>query len=353
MGYHFHSSATAEMRVPSIFALIGTTAVILTYVLFPRLRSLRYVQIVFYIGVNDLIASIGTAMGSKTNSAECWYQGIATNYNYLVAIFWTNVIAYQMYSIVVKNEESAKSLAPYHLICWIFPLIVTLLPLTTNTYGEADDQSGWCFIANRPDSPRYGELMWIILSFYIWVWASIAFILCIFVRTGVHLYHLTPVPPAVYNVYWKLGLYPLALIICWIPCSVDDMLAEMYDSYSFPGSSTLNLMANMLPPLQGFLLSVIFFGSNPVIRQLWFNCWFCKDTMGKPTREQIERNTELHTNLRPSSTCASLKFSEATDFGISASLVSWDMNRTSSFGGSTSHRFDVEGSEYSAEGSRC
>ena len=38
------------------------------------------------------------------------------------------------------------------------PLIVTLLPLSTKMYGKVDDDSPWCFICNRSDSPEWEYL---------------------------------------------------------------------------------------------------------------------------------------------------------------------------------------------------
>jgi disulfide bond formation protein DsbB len=335
------TKTTMEMRIPSVFSLFGTALVIITFVIFERLRKLRYAEIVFYIAINDFIASIGTVMGTYHNSIECWYQGLATNFNYLVAIFWTNVIAYQLYAIVVKNQECIKDMRRYHMVCWLVPLVVTLLPLTTNTYGEADDNSGWCFIAERPDSPSYGVLLWVILSFYLWVWLSILFITVVLLRTGYHLYELNPVPPPVYNVYYKLGLYPLVLILCWLPASLDDTLAAVFGGYSFPGSIVLNVCANVLPPLQGFLLSVIFFSSNKAVRLLWINLICGGKSASLKIAGQAGMGAELiNTPDKRSFAGTSTRISEALDFGVAASLSSWDLSPGSSFDMTLEHRLE-------------
>lgn len=343
-------ATTLEMRIPSLLSLIGTLTVMITIAAFPKLRKLRYAEIVMYISINDFLASTGTILGPKTTSAGCWYQGLVTNYNYLTAIFWTNVIAYQLYAIVVKNDEAVKSLGRFHAVCWFVPLIVTLLPLSTNTYGEADDNSGWCFIADRPSSPTYGVLLWIILSFYLWVWLSILFILGVFIRTGYHLYQLNPVPPPVKNVYIKLGMYPLALILCWLPTSLDDTFAAVKGEYAgFRGAAILNTMANILPCLQGFLLSLIFFGSNGAIRNLWLK--YCCRATGDTTLSRDGNELVGNLNRISTMTAGTGKYSEATDFGINASLISWDMGTNSSFDGPAGAN-RIDGSESSA-GQRC
>lgn len=132
-------------------AAAGCFTVILTYLTFRDLRSLRYIELVFYVSLNDMIASIGLALGgSRSGSFVCTFQAIVTNMNYLSAIFWTTVIAYQLWLAVHYNHTIQQGkMFVIHLICWGLPLIVTLLPLTTNEFGNADDESTWCFIADR------------------------------------------------------------------------------------------------------------------------------------------------------------------------------------------------------------
>ena len=132
-------------------AAAGCFLVILTYITFKDLRSLRYVELVTYVSLNDMIASIGLALGgSKTGSFVCTFQAIVTNLNYLSAIFWTTIIAYQLWLAVHYNHTIQQNqMLLIHLICWGLPIILTLLPLSTNDYGNADDESTWCFIDNR------------------------------------------------------------------------------------------------------------------------------------------------------------------------------------------------------------
>lgn len=70
---HFHSkpqltttvlpsmdNRSMAMQIPAIFSVFGSFSVILTYAIFPDLRRLRYVELVFYVAVNDLLAAIGS-----------------------------------------------------------------------------------------------------------------------------------------------------------------------------------------------------------------------------------------------------------------------------------------------------
>lgn len=65
-------------------AAFACFTVILTYAIFKDLRSLRYVELVFYVSINDFIGSIGIALGGQYNNTPgCWFQGISTSMNYL------------------------------------------------------------------------------------------------------------------------------------------------------------------------------------------------------------------------------------------------------------------------------
>lgn len=129
---------------------------ILTYVLFEDMRRLKYVELVFYVSINDFIATIGATLGRTTDgSFACWLQGLTTNYNFLASAMWTVVIAYQLY-LVTHFGLLLDNMTAIHLACWLLPLVATLLPLTTSTYGTADDvTSTWCVIrsSNHTGTP--------------------------------------------------------------------------------------------------------------------------------------------------------------------------------------------------------
>jgi hypothetical protein len=117
--------------------VIGTISAIcsffalMTYVLFKPLRSLRYVELVFYISVNDFIASVGVALGAvPNNSFACYFQGYTSNANYLSSIMWTTVVTYQVY-LVIFYGALIKNMKPFHMFCWGIPIITASLVFST------------------------------------------------------------------------------------------------------------------------------------------------------------------------------------------------------------------------------
>ena len=135
--------------------MAGSVFVLFSYFYFPKLRKLRHLEVVMYVTANDLIAGVGCCLGRASNGTfACYFQSFSTNYNYLSSIFWTVVITFQLFYIIQRGKFITINWYT-HAFCWGFPLIVTMLPLSTNTFGNPDDESDWCFFGNGPNSPSW------------------------------------------------------------------------------------------------------------------------------------------------------------------------------------------------------
>jgi hypothetical protein len=287
MSDDFNTIENTEV-IPGIISAVASFAVCLTVAIFPQLRSLRYIELVFYVSVNDLIASVGIALGkTQDGSFACWFQGIVTNYNYLSAIMWSTVIMYQVYLIVCKRGV-IKDLTGAHILCWGLPLVVTLLPLSTNTYANDDANSGWCFIGNRSNSPSWGLLFWFIVAYYLWVW--IAIMLNIIFMCGIvyKLYRMQEIPQRVRATVRKLLLYPIIISLCWGPEAVWDIYNQVHDVNLtkawtiFDGLSTISSIA------EGFLFTCVFFGFNTTVRNAWMDLFVSLGCTACASRERLE-----------------------------------------------------------------
>jgi hypothetical protein len=112
-------------------------------------------SIMSIIAVANLLLSASIFIGQPHNgTALCWIQAVTTNYFCLVHIFWTTMLAYSLFK-ATKDSLSANVFSKVYLCFgFVFPLVVTLFPLTTNKFGNPhDDERGWCFLDNRKDSP--------------------------------------------------------------------------------------------------------------------------------------------------------------------------------------------------------
>ena len=112
-----------------------------------------------------------------------------------------------------------------HAVCWGVPLLVSLLPFTTNMYGKFDDDSTLCVITNTSTSPSWAILFWELCSFYIWLWLAVI-INCVLITSVVRrLKRLENVEnDSVKSQIQKLFLYPFVAIFCWAPTTIIDII---------------------------------------------------------------------------------------------------------------------------------
>ncbi|KAJ1407232.1 hypothetical protein B484DRAFT_483152 [Ochromonadaceae sp. CCMP2298] len=262
----------AQLAVGSISAA-ACFAVILTYLLFPVMRRQRYIELVFYVALNDMIASIGMALGPTSNgSFECWYQGISTTFNFLSVIFWSCAIAWQLYAVVVLQGTIIKRMFWWHVVCWGLPLLLSLLPLTTNTYGNTDDASTWCFVADRAGSPYWSLTFWWIF-FYLFLVGGFLLSLYFLASVAWKLHYLRVVPEIMRSTVMKLALYPLVTMGCWSLNIAINIHALRRGSLVFNARwQAINQVALLLTSSQGFWNAVVFFWLNPLVRKQWRLC---------------------------------------------------------------------------------
>lgn len=207
-----------------------------------------------------------------SGSSGCWFQGITTNYNFLVSIFFTTVLAYELLSLV-RMQQGIQNYKLVYAFCWLFPLIVTLLPLSTNTYSNSDPPAGtgWCFIGNRSDSPKWSLTFWVLMSFYFWIWICIIIVCYLYINIVKQLYRATLYSDMeISGSIITLSLYPILLVFCWSFTSVVDINSSLgSNAYKNVNIEVINALALILPSLQGFLHSIIFVIRSQVIQQTW------------------------------------------------------------------------------------
>jgi hypothetical protein len=168
-------------------------------------------------------------------------------------MLWTVVICEMMFVIVVKGKEFHIRMY-HHVLCWGLPVVVTLLPLINTTYGSED---AWCWVVETSATPAWGMTFWKWFSFYAIVWGSIAVTFILFAVIQLHIQRnvMASTKSVVSRVFSKLRFYPWILIAAWlVPC--------INDLYQGEKSLALVVLANLLPCLQGFMTTVVFWTSN-------------------------------------------------------------------------------------------
>ncbi|KAJ1396759.1 hypothetical protein B484DRAFT_263340 [Ochromonadaceae sp. CCMP2298] len=141
-------------------------------------------------------------------------KGMSSTFNYISSVFWVTTITYQVW-VVVKRGPVIRNMIGFHLVSWGVPLALTLLPLTTSTYDNPDDEPTWCFVADRKDSPAWSQLFWFIASFYIWLWGAMVLNAFLLLSILVELRSISVVPPALKSTVLKLAFYPVITALSW------------------------------------------------------------------------------------------------------------------------------------------
>jgi hypothetical protein len=92
---------------------------------------------------------IGGLIGFPSDGTTwCYIQSFIGSYFPLTSMFWSTAIAVLLYFVSRDpNQEysiSQSRLQLLRIFCWSFPLFMTLLPLTTETFGKESDEIDNC-----------------------------------------------------------------------------------------------------------------------------------------------------------------------------------------------------------------
>ena len=135
-------SLQSVMRIASLLSIAGSISILVKYFHHPILQRKEVNKVICCVAVCDFFFSLGTLIGRPRDGTwSCWIQSATTTYFSLVSIFWTTVIAFMLYQLVHhKHSEQMKCFQSLkiHGLCWIFPIILTFTPLSTNTFGNPD-----------------------------------------------------------------------------------------------------------------------------------------------------------------------------------------------------------------------
>lgn len=259
------------MLICSVFSLIGDFYIIATFFIVKNMRDKVYMKIVYFIAVCDCFSSIGSSIGIQPDGTSgCYFQAIIVNIFYLCSIFWTVILTRLLHKIVMKAQGfPLEAYSPHSLWAWCLPVVLTILPLSTNTYGHIYSNSETqCFFAQRNDSPRYGVILWIVVSFYGWVWISIFFIFACFAEMALKIRRdfshrgSLALTSLLYRQVEKCWLYPVVSVVCWILPTFSDLASAAFQDYQFQGIAVFRYFSVLLPILHGFMNACVFVRYN-------------------------------------------------------------------------------------------
>ena len=232
---------------------------------------------VLYSSISCFIGSITTAFGELDDGTTiCSAQGFISNTSFLSSVLWLLFVNYAIYSIFVLTRPVRVTI-PIHLTCWGLPLLLGLLPFSTNKYGASGGKS-WCFIGEVSSSPPLGQYLWVIFSHYLWIWISIIITSIFLFLIQYQIFKMkkltailtaggTVAVPRKRAGVGTLWLYPGLLVFIWtIPSIVDTVHWAPHRT-----ETPIDRLAIFLPLSQGFFIAVIFFTTTDFLRRKMYS----------------------------------------------------------------------------------
>ncbi|KAG8434416.1 hypothetical protein GDO86_012694 [Hymenochirus boettgeri] len=154
-----------------VLSFLGSILIIVTYILWPDLRS-RPRLLLLFLSIADLLSAVSYFYGVLRNFDEstwdCVTQGALSTFSNISSFFWTVAVAVYLYITIVQSQQNfADQIVPWiHLISWGVPLVITLSAVFLEKIGyDASYVSvGWCWI--RIDIED--KLLWMLLAGKIW-----------------------------------------------------------------------------------------------------------------------------------------------------------------------------------------
>jgi len=125
-------------------SLFPLSVVVLLSIKYNRLvRGKRLIQYVYNIAIADTIISLSIAMGYPLpNTITCSIQGFLINFFSRTSWFFTDVLIFQLFQVIVFKKYFLK-VRYVNLIIWTLNIILQCLPWSTKTaYGQDDDGRG-------------------------------------------------------------------------------------------------------------------------------------------------------------------------------------------------------------------
>jgi hypothetical protein len=246
--------------VASTVSVFSSIIVLLTPVLFSRLRGKLFQQIVCFISIGDIIGNVPYMFPYRpsTGTPGCDIEAFFNYGGYPMEWMWTTALAYLLYQIAVRGRVP-KSMVPIHVICWGVPIVLALLTQAFSKFVKNETSEEVCRM-NLTPIPLYYHLA----SYY-----GLFFLcLCIMMVLYVKIFLLeSQNDPRVLKIPFRvakqaLTWYPLLMFIFWTP--------HMVTAFTL-NSQTMYYAFLILKIYHGLAVSIIFFYQSVESRWLWYS----------------------------------------------------------------------------------
>lgn len=231
-------------------------------------------KVITLISFCDLIANGSLLNGVPSDRSLCVTQGILQQFFYPASWLWTVILTYLLFSLVVHGKIFLEE-RKMHLIVWSICTIITVLPLTTSTYGTHADDDYFCWIqpsGRRDTGGRISSDVWSYFTFDYIIFSCFFLMalwcLLIFHKLKIKNIQTSRVGDSDLN---TLKQYPIILFITWFP--------NAFFLLTFSESSKSQMTWSIVDSLsiwQGGLTAIAFFVNSLESRLLWHHLVFTR-----------------------------------------------------------------------------
>lgn len=188
----------------SSLSIISSLIIIVTYFIWPEIRSVSR-QIIVFLSLADLFTALGYVMGNANHLQHrvdhtevecdaftrlCVLQSSITSWSSIASFWWTIILAFHLYVTLVKGRVSlSRRIIPfYYFLAWVTPTIVVMVLLWTNQLGYSHVAvATWCFIRQKPRDQKVLEIIVILLGGKLWEVISYFIVVILYSLTKLHI----------------------------------------------------------------------------------------------------------------------------------------------------------------------
>ncbi|KAI9850425.1 MAG: hypothetical protein M1838_005702 [Thelocarpon superellum] len=236
---------TVVERVTSVFSLVGTSFILLTFVSSRRFHK-PINRLVFYASFGNMISNIATLIStsgpdSGVESSLCQFQGFVIQMFLPADALWAMAMAYNVYLTFFRkyNETQLRAMEiKYFILCYGLPAVPAFiyLGLRTNNLGMVYGNAVlWCWVGKSWDALR-------VATFYGPVWVVMLATFTIYAFAGIEIYQKrkqlvdflhrpsSPVPPLIVNPFTSTKTTEVKITREAIEPSRSDSPSDMIES---------------------------------------------------------------------------------------------------------------------------
>ena len=249
-----------------IIALITSLILVVAFVISPKLRKHKFINILKYLAISGCMCSLGLSFGFPSNgSALCQVQAFLIIFFLAAVGAWVSWIFYHFYYQSFYSEQYVEMIY-IHISSWLFASFVAFFPFSGQLhYGRQEDlfifadDSGVCLFASSSQTNFRNFalipaviLLSLVLIFNSWVGISV-------------------VKKYGFSVGPIRAIFTISLIaaVAWIPCIITVILVAA-DALT-PNETNRDLFSLLfaLGFQAGSIISILFIKNNEEIKNVW------------------------------------------------------------------------------------